>query len=101
MLLPLVESLLLESPLPPPPLSIGILLVELPDLEFDLEPDLEVSSSSVVGGSVASGVPVVTVWHLGQYILNHYLFLIPIFLEFYSLAHYSDGPITISTKIWT
>ena len=65
-LLPLVESLLLESPLPPPPLSIGILLVELP--EFDLEPDLEVSSSSVVGGSVASGVPVVTVWHLGQYI---------------------------------
>lgn len=68
-LLPLVESLLLESPLPPPPLSIiGILLVELPefDLEPDLEPDLEVSSSSVVGGSVASGVPVVTVWHLGQ-----------------------------------
>ena len=94
MLLPLVESLLLESPLPPPPLSIiGILLVELP--EFDLEPDLEVSSSSVVGDSeasgvpvvtvvgdsVASGVPVVTVCHLGQYnILNHYLFLILIFL---------------------
>ena len=79
-LLPLVESLLLESPLPPPPLSIiGILLVELP--EFDLEPDLEVSSSSVVGDSVASGVPVVTVCHLGQYnILNHYLFLILIFL---------------------